>query len=41
VFGLSKKQLVGWGLFATGAKIVFGLWLFDRLGWQLPWQLIS
>tara|TARA_B100000029_G_C17200556_1_gene824208 strand:+ start:267 stop:383 length:117 start_codon:yes stop_codon:yes gene_type:complete len=37
LFGLSKKQLVGWGLLATGIKVAFGAWLFSRLGWHLPW----
>ena len=37
LFGLSKKQLVGWGLLATGIKVAFGFWLFGRLGLQLPW----
>jgi len=37
LFGLSKKQLVGWGLFATVLKVAIGLWFFGRLGWHLPW----
>jgi len=38
LFGLSKKQLVGWGLLATGVKVAFGFWLFGYLGWHFPWQ---
>ena len=34
LFGLSKKQLVSWGLLATGVKIAFGFWAFSRLGWN-------
>ena len=37
LFGLPKKQLLGWSLLATGVKVVFGIWLFGQLGWELPW----
>jgi len=37
LFGFSKKQLIGWWLLATGAKLTFGIWLFSRMGWDLPW----
>lgn len=37
LFGLTKKQLLGWGLLATGLKVAFGVWLLGQLGWDLPW----
>ncbi len=36
LFGLTKKQIVGWGLLATGIKVAFGIWLFGYLGLHLP-----
>tara|TARA_Y100001968_G_C19184194_1_gene631943 strand:+ start:647 stop:769 length:123 start_codon:yes stop_codon:yes gene_type:complete len=38
LFGLSKKQLVGWGLLASGFKVAFGLWLVGHLGLHMPWN---
>ena len=37
IFGFTKKQLIGWGLLATGFKVVFGIWLLNQLGFNLPW----
>ena len=37
-FGLSKKQLLGWGILATGIKVAFGIWVFNQFGWNLPWK---
>ncbi len=34
-FGLSKKQIIGWGLLATGFKVALGVWIFGQLGWHL------
>ncbi len=36
LFGLSKKQFIGWGLLATGIKIAIGAYLFNKLGLHLP-----
>ncbi|WP_320674869.1 hypothetical protein [Prochlorococcus sp. MIT 1341] len=38
-FGLSRKQIISWGLLATGLKVAFGAYLFSKLGLHLPWSL--
>jgi len=38
LFGLSRRKIIGWGVFATAVKLAFGIWLFGRMGWQLPFM---
>tara|TARA_Y100001968_G_C19271811_1_gene674631 strand:- start:784 stop:906 length:123 start_codon:yes stop_codon:yes gene_type:complete len=35
-FGLSKQKIIGFGIIATAIKLIFGFWLFARMGWHLP-----
>tara|TARA_B100000700_G_C14514637_1_gene610224 strand:+ start:293 stop:415 length:123 start_codon:yes stop_codon:yes gene_type:complete len=36
LFGVSKRKIIGFSLFATAMKVLFGIWLFGRMGWHLP-----
>tara|TARA_Y100001968_G_scaffold332366_1_gene390268 strand:+ start:1454 stop:1573 length:120 start_codon:yes stop_codon:yes gene_type:complete len=36
--GFSKKQLLGWGLLASGLKVAMGLWVVRTMGLHLPWS---
>tara|TARA_B100001996_G_scaffold316453_1_gene259528 strand:+ start:205 stop:327 length:123 start_codon:yes stop_codon:yes gene_type:complete len=37
-FGLTRRKIIGWGAIATVLKLVFGVWLFGRMGWHLPFS---